>query len=258
MKLDTKTQVAKNAKNKRGIASSDLNSCISFTPDPGTDADGDGIAAEKNYTFNCSGEGDGSYTYTWKGTMKVTDKNDTGGPSSKGYLGGYRYEFSMPEYVYESSNGSKTGYSHDGYWDVIGTDSTLDYTADYTGGVKGTYVNIQNLGTVSVDYTYHYKFVGHLTHDVAWTNGTASYTGEYTWNGTYLDEDQNGAHAVKTGNAGMTVKTEDLTFDNSCTKWYKSGSWVLSDSNGGVMRITYACTSVKTYLNDQEVTGTNL
>lgn len=249
---DKSTQVAGGKKATASRAPASINSCYSFTPDPGTDADGDGIAAEKTYTFDCSNTYDGGNKYNWKGSMKIVDKNDTGGPAGMGVKGGYTYTFDMPTYDYESTNGTIVGYSHKGKWEGSGTDTTTNFVSDYAGGVKGTY-NYPSLGKVSVDYTYIHKFKGSYTHNAGWTTGTVTYEGQYSFDGTYIDEDSNGKHSVKTGNANMSVATEDLNFDSACAKFYKSGSWILTDSNGSVMKITYSCTVAKLYFNGKEI-----
>lgn len=254
-KLDTGagTKVA-DKKITASRAPASISSCYSFNPDPGVDVDGDGIAAIKNYTFDCTNTYDGTNKYTWKGSMKIVDKNDTGGAAGMGVKGGYRYDFDMPEYTYEGSDGTITGYSHKGFWEGSGTDTETKYNSDYTGGVKGTY-NYASLGTVSVDYSYNHKFKGSYKHNAGWTQGSVTYEGDYSWSGTYISENAAGKHELKTGNANMKISTEDLNFDSvACpAKFYKSGSWVLTDNNGSVMKITYFCTVAKLYFNGKEI-----
>ena len=250
-KISTGVNVAdKKISSSRAPAS--VTSCYNFTPDPGTDADGDGVAATKTYTFDCTNTFDAGTKYTWKGSMKIVDKNDTGGPAGFGVKGGYRYDFDMPEFTYEAASGTINTYSHKGFWEGSGTDTTTNYVSDYTGGVKGTY-DYPALGRVSIDYAYVHKFKGSYTHNVGWTQGTITYAGDYSWNGTYISENAAGKHELKDGNANMKIATDALTFDSACAKWYKSGSWLLTDNNGSVMKITYFCSVAKLYFNGTEI-----
>lgn len=250
--------IAKKADKKSGrniAADPDWATCITESPASPVDADSDHIALLKNYTFDCENASIGGSTYTYKGTAKFMDKDDT----VQGIKGGYRYEFNITDYTWkDATTGNTFGYSHIGFWDGKGTDTTSTYKADYTSQVKSTFTGMPGFsGPVSVDYTMKYKFDGTYTHDAAWNNGKLNAVGSYEFNGTYLGEhDAAGNHTIETGSAVITYKTTNLEFSSSCSKYYRSGTWEMTDMGGNVIKLVFSCTAMKAYMNGTEIDGT--
>lgn len=242
-------------KQSRNVAASGWEVCITETPDPTTDADSDNIALTKTYTFDCTDATVNGQIYTYKGSLKAVDKND----SVQGIKGGMRYDFNITDYTYEDpSNGNSYSYSHIGYWDGSGTDTTTNFKGEYSGRVKAVYTGIKGLPNPStVDYLMTYKFDGSYTHDAAWNNGKLSASGSYSFDGTYLGEhNASGQHTIQTGSAVVTFKGTDLEFASTCTKFYRSGTWEMTDIGGNTLKLVYNCTDIKAYLNGTEVSGT--
>ncbi len=231
-------------------------SCESSTPASPVDADGDGIALLKQYTFNCSSYVGSGYTYNHLGTFKSIDNND----SVPGLKGGYRFEFDIPTWTStEISSDLTSGGSYSGYWEGSGTDTTSEYKSDYHGSYYADY-DIASLGKVSVDYDFSHQFDVKYTHNSTavganWSSGSMEATGAFMFDGQFVDEDSNGVHRLKNGQATMTWKTENVTFDSGCAKWYKTGRFLLTDTGGNKLRTEFNCTEVKVYFNDKELDG---
>ncbi|AGH95658.1 hypothetical protein [Pseudobdellovibrio exovorus] len=243
----------KEKKPTRNIASSGLNSCISFEPANPPDVDSDGIALEKTYTFNCDNVLDGGNEYTYKGTFKSIDKDD----SVQGIKGGYRYESNITDYSYKDvASGNAWGFTHKGYWEGSGTDLESNFKSDYSGDVKMVLANIPGYsGPVTLDYNLVFNYVSTITHDVAWQNGRYNSTGKYIFNGTFLGEhDASGNHKIETGTAELNFKAVDLLFAAAtCSAFYKSGHWLMNDPSGNVIKVEYNCNSYKVYFNGEEL-----
>lgn len=242
-------------KQSRNIAASAWDVCITESPNPTTDADSDNIALTKTYTFDCTNADVNGQKYTYKGTLKSIDKDD----SVQGIKGGFRYDFNITDYTYEDpSNGNKYSYSHIGQWDGSGTDTSTTFKGEYSGRVKAVYNTITGLpaGT-TVDYLMTYKFDGTYTHDAAWNNGKLNATGSYSFDGTYLGEhNASGEHTIGSGSAVITFKSTNLEFASTCSKFYRSGTWEMTDIGGNIIKLVYNCTDIKAYLNGTEVKGT--
>jgi hypothetical protein len=234
--------------------------CETVNPLTPVDADGDGIALLKTYTFNCSDYTTGGVSYNHTGTFTSIDKND----AVAGQVGGYRYEFDMPKWYYKSvADGFNLGGTHKGYWEGTGTTTSSTFAADYAGSVHGE-SNYVGMGPVTVDYTFKYKFDVSYTHNaaasgLAWAAGTMTGKGTYALSGTYLDENETplGAttRSVKTGDAIMVWETDSLTFDATCSRWYKTGKITMTDTGGNKIVSEFACTTSKVYLNGTELPG---
>lgn len=226
------------------ISASSATPCVTVNPDPGTDADNDGIAAERHYTFDCDSVISGGDTYTYKGTLDMTDLDDT----KKWAAGGYTMSFDSTS-TYEGTSGTGT-YGHVGTWKAYTSGDGIHFDSDYKFKVKGT----NEWGTV--DYVMYSKWESTL-HGVdetqPWDKGTYDFSGYYQFVGTFVDESAHGNHEIKDGTATLNVVGVDLVYDNACTKYYKSGSYKLTDAGGNTFEVRYDCTTAKGYLNGDEV-----
>lgn len=249
-----------------GISTSAVNakvapfSCYSSTPTTPVDADLDGIALLKEYTFDCSDFGSGGFTYNHQGTLKITDKDD----SVAGLVGGYRYEFKMPQWYYKNNtSGLSAGGSYSGFWEGSGTATSSIFNSDYTGSTYGEY-DITGFGKGDYNYIFSYTYNTVITHDSVaasanWNTGTINASGTYAWNGKFLSESEtspgNYEFKIVDGAASMSWQMSNVVFDHACTIWYKSGKVRLVDVGGNVIETIFACTTAKTYLNGKEIDG---
>lgn len=239
-------------------------SCYSASPTVPVDADGDGIPAQQTTTFNCSQFADGAsgYTYNQQGFFRITDLNDL----VAGLNGGYKYEFNMPVWNWKDLNtGINAGGAFKGFWSGMGTDKTATFSDDFTGRFFGEFdYSSSGLGILKQDFTYSSKSTESFTHDsvlanAAWNTGTMTGSGTFSISGIFLDDGESGTGStkpsLKTGSASISWKSVDLTFDHTCSTWFKSGKFILNDSSGAVIEVRYLCTKVETYYNGQLLTG---
>lgn len=221
--------------------------CETITPSSLVDNDHDNIAAYKKYTFDCSSSISAGYSYTQKGTIEIRDKDET----KEGMFGGIRVDFDIPVMDSEDlATGQKYHYSHSGYWDYQNVGGSLVSKSSYTGASKYAPVNgLEN------DYSYTADWNYKMTPDdisLPWDSGKVEMDGQFVLSGKFVYEDQTtSTHTQREG--GWTIKyyTKDLTFDHSCTKFYKTGSYVMDDGTNK-MELVYNCSSVKFYVNGQE------
>lgn len=241
------------------IESKDISrlACDTVTPASPTDADSDGIALTKDYKFDCTESNNGTSEFNRLGSFRITDLDDT----VKGITGGYKFEFDISKWLVKTlATGMTMGGTYKGFWKGTGTGTTSHYESDYMGSFYGEFdMSSHGLGIVKVDYTFSHLFDIKYTHDdvasgVAWTSGTMEGTGSYSFAGNFLSESHNGDHSVKEGSAKMLWKTENVTFDKNCSKWYKTGAFYLTDVGGNVIKTAFNCTEVKVYMNGTELT----
>lgn len=239
------------------IESKDISrlSCDSVNPASPVDADTDGIALLKEYSFDCTDSISSTNEYTRKGSFKVIDNDDT----IPGIKGGYKLEFDIDTWLVKDLTLNLTaGGSYKGFWETTGTDTTSNYKSDYSGTYYGEFdLSSHGLGQVSVDYAFSHVSDVSFTHDTVtpgaqWNTGTMEGTGSYSFSGTFLSESHS-SHSVETGSATMTWKAESVTFDTTCSKWYKSGAFYLTDVAGNVIKTEFNCSEVKVYLNGTEL-----
>jgi hypothetical protein len=233
-------------------------SCYSDSPTTLTDADTDGIALTKTTTIDCSDFSFSGYTLSQKGFFKVTDLDDT----IKGTKGGYKYEFNMPTWYWKSNaTGLVTGGSHIGSWTTTGTDTSTRFLAKYDGRYYGEIdLTSQGQGKSAIDFTYVYSTDVNFTHDAVaatavWSAGTMNGSGSYALNGTFFNESRTGTQEKVVGSGTVTWVATNLAFASTCTKFYKSGNFNLTDIGGNVVRIDFACTEMSVYLNGSKVDG---
>ncbi len=228
-------------------------SCDTVTPASPVDGDNDGIALLKEYSFDCTDSASQGSEFTRKGSFTVIDNDD----AIPGIKGGFKYEFDISTWLVKSlTTGLTVGGSYKGFWEHTGTDTTTNFDSDYTGSFYGEF-DLPTTGKVNVDYTYKHKFDVSYTHDsvapsAQWNTGTMNGVGTYSFSGNFL-AGSDGAYNVENGSAEMTWKTENITFDRTCAKWFKSGSFYLTDIAGNVIRTDFNCTEAKVYLNGAEL-----
>lgn len=225
-----------------------LDSCITVSPTAAVDADADGLAVERTYTFDCSSLNVGADKYSYKGTMKINDYDDT----QKWVRGGYKVIFDSVSTYQLATSGYKGSYSHDGYYEAKASGSTYLMKIDMSSKITteaSTYP--------ATDYTYTSLFNIAMTPEseaTPWTKGTISSKGYYKLAGTFLDESPSGGHKATTGSATLEISTTDLIYDSTCTHYYKSGSWFLTDGAGKKLEVRYDCTTYKAYVDGTEIT----
>lgn len=219
-------------------------SCYSVNPDPATDADGDGIAAIKTYTMDCSNEAMGGVTITQKGVITYRDLDET----VKGVYGGMRGDFSLPLFkVVDPSTGFAFNFTHSGFWEYKNVAGKLVSSSDYTGSFSG------EEHSYKMDYSYSQKWNYVMTPDStakAFDKGKMEMSGSFGMKGDFVVEVDN-KHQPYSGTWIIDFSTKDLVYDSACSLWYKSGSFVISDS-ANKLEIVYACTTSKLYVNGSE------
>jgi hypothetical protein len=80
--------------------------------------------------------------------------------------------------------------------------------------------------------------------------------GSFTIEGNFVNEKEEGGtqkFEVVDGTASMNWKAVDVTFDSTCTVWYKSGSHILTDVGGNKIEIKFNCSDAKIYFNGEEM-----
>lgn len=222
-----------------------VSSCETVTPASTVDADNDGIAAYKKYTYDCTDVIDSGNSYTRKGSVEIKDMDE----SKAGMMGGLRVDFSVP--VFKStdlSTGNPYEYTYSGYWDYKNSGGALVSDSEYSGSTKYKSNNFEN------DYkhtsTWKYKLTP-ASSATPWDAGSLEIEGSFQLSGKFVYEDGQGNHSQREGGWLITYKTKDLTYGTGCTKFYKSGSFVIEDSANKI-EIVYNCNSAKLYVNGSE------
>lgn len=231
-----------------GVSASALStqatSCYSVNPNPATDADSDGIAAIKTYTIDCINESMGGVTVTQKGVITYRDLDE----SVKGVYGGMRGDFSLPLFkVVDPSTGLTFNFTHAGFWEYKNVAGKLVSSSEYTGGLSGEERSLK------LDYSYTQKWNYVMTPESsakAFDRGKMEMSGSFGMTGDFVIEVDNKFQQYN-GTWLIDFTTKDLTYDSTCSLWYKSGSIVISDS-ANTLEIVYACTTSKLYVNGAE------
>lgn len=227
------------------VSSRSLASCETVTPASIIDADNDNIAAYKKYSFDCVNSVDNGYSYTRKGTVEIRDKDE----SVAGMFGGIRVDYNVPTFRSTSlASGTTYEYSYAGFWDYSNQGGSLISNSSYSGSSKYGYNNMEN------DYSYtaswNYKMTPKSTVS-PWDEGSLEIEGSYILSGKFIREDISGNHSQQEGSWTISYKTKDLTFKTGCSKFYQSGSYIMTDSANN-MEIVYNCNSAKLYVNGVE------
>lgn len=219
-------------------------SCYTVTPNPAVDADNDGIAATKTYTMDCTNETSGGTTFTQKGTVVYQDLDET----VKGIYGGMRGDFSMPLFkITDATTGYTFNYTHSGFWEYKNVAGKLVSSSEYTGGLKG------EEHAFKLDYSFTQKWNYTMTPDDAanpFSKGKMEMSGSFGMKGDFVIE-ANSKHEPYNGSWLVSFTTKDLVYDSSCSQWYRSGSYVISDS-ANKLEVVYSCTTSKLYVNEAE------
>lgn len=239
----TPTFVTMSGVNASSLSTKSLG-CYTVNPDPAVDADGDGIALEKTYTINCTKFADGTSSLTQKGTIVFKDLDDT----VDGVFGGMRAEYNVPVMSIET-DGLKYNYSHVGFWEYVNKNGSLISTSQYTGSNAYEVHGFKNNYSYTQDWNYTMT-PDDVTPANAFTKGTITMSGSFKMTGDFVIE-VDSKHQQYNGTWVISYSSKDLTYDNSCATYYKSGSIVISDSSNK-MEIKYDCTSSKLYVNGKE------
>lgn len=221
--------------------------CESISPSTLVDNDNDGIAEEKTYTFDCTDEVSGSVSYTRQGDLSIRDKDDT----EAGLLGGLEVEFNVTKFQSEDEDGNIYNYTFEGMWDYALENGSLVSNSDFTGRF---YVE-PGTSDLIIDYSYSYTWDYKMTPDDEsnfFTSGSIEYSGVFTMDGQFYTEDSSGHHNAYRGMWSISYYSKDLTYDNTCSKYYRTGSLVMGDGSGSTYEIRYECSTAKFYINGVE------
>ncbi|MFN3453874.1 MAG: hypothetical protein ACK41T_02865 [Pseudobdellovibrio sp.] len=232
------------------ISARSAQGCGDSSPASPVDMDNDNIALYKKYNYDCSGFVDSGYSYKQKGFVEIRDLNDNPGAENEGVFGGMRVDFDMPLYEWTNlASGTTYTNSHLGHWEYKKVGSSLVSDVNYTGKRKYGYNGFEN------DYTFNYTWKFVMTPDSAsdaWGKGKIEMTGSYELNGKYIFEyESTNERAQKEGKYVINYKTTNLTYDDTCSKYYKTGTYEMTDGTNK-MELVYSCTDVKFYVNGQE------
>lgn len=221
--------------------------CETITPAVLVDADSDGIAAEKKYTFNCTNLGVGGDRFTRKGELRVLDKDDT----VAGLLGGLKVEFDVSSFRMESGDGSVADYTFLGAWDYEKQGTSLVSYSKFDGRFFYSSVAYDFKLDYKYGYTWDYKMTPNNSNQF-FNSGTIEFSGEFVMDGEFYTEDQSGKHHSYSGIWKINYESSNLSYDNTCSKWYKTGSIRINDGGSTVYELRYNCTEAKFFVNGAE------
>lgn len=221
-------------------------SCETSEPASPVDDDGDGIVNYKKITYNCSDDGSTpGFIVTRKGYYIVEDADNT----EMGFFAGLSIKYNMTEFSTENlTTGDKSNYTFLGNWSWENVNDAWVSKGNYEGHVmldSPSYSFVIDYGFVSTwDFTMTPTNPG-----TPWAAGTQTYEGTYRMSGTFDNEDANGNHKSGTGTFQISYYSKNLQYDSTCAKWYSKGSTFISDSNGSLFEIRYACATAAFYIN---------
>ncbi|MDX2006119.1 MAG: hypothetical protein SFU83_12635 [Meiothermus sp.] len=204
--------------------------CVSFTPDPLSDTDGDGVPDTATYTFNCTKTRPGSGTKRVTGQAQLSDPGAGFNLSLTNLETEVRDSQGNPLYTATRSGTRSAARS--------GSQITLSHDLSVSRQVTGLpAASITNKSSLVFSATG-----GTVVQGQPLPSGTATVTGAYTW--------------VRGGESfGFALSTPTpLVYDSSCTDDLKIVSGVLraslggtsgSGGAGGSVRITFNACGVK-------------
>lgn len=225
--------------------------CSTRTPNPGVDADADGIAKEKTYTYNCNNVVDGTTTYNMVGTEYFLDGDDTKSIELGGYSQGFDFSFS---YQTTGTTGVSSNY-HKGSRAYTPSSTQLTYNQTYTYDVTDTRAT-----AISAKLRSSWNAVYTPTNMASpLTGGTASISGFYGLTGT----NANSAPAGWSGTIDVVfqVSSSNLVYDSSCQLLagfaggakFRSGTITMVDGVGNLMVWEFACDSATVKFNGSTI-----
>lgn len=222
--------------------------CETVTPATPIDGDSDDIPLEKNYVFDCTDLTVGESTFSRKGSLTISDKDDT----IAGMLGGLRVDFDIEKFAFTTADGSEGNFTFTGFWDYILNSTSLVSESEFTGEVKFSSPAYE----FKTDFEYGYNWDYTMTPDTAsavafFTSGSVSFEAEYMMNGEFYVE-VNNEHQSYSGGWKITMTTENLKYLNSCSKWYSSGKIKIQDGSANLYELEFDCTTAKFYVNGVE------
>ncbi|MBS1958282.1 MAG: hypothetical protein JST80_02300 [Bdellovibrionales bacterium] len=223
--------------------------CVSNSVASPVDADGDGIPLTQTYTFNCDAVVNGNSTYTNHGTYTLKDKDDTKKWMAGGYEGSYVFESKNSTAASAGTPASGYEYTGKGIFSEIIQGISAVFQSTYSGTVKYSYNGYS--GDYAYDGTWNAKWTPDSGAVNVWDKGSVDYSGSWHYAGTFPREDDQGAREAATYNdITMTMKSENLTYDTTCSKYYRSGSWVFDFGDGHVFKWVYDCNNATKYYLD--------
>ena len=233
------------AATKPGLSTLAASDCETVSPTTPVDADNDSIAATKTGTFNCTDQAGAGNTYTRKGSYTVKDSDET----VAGIIGGMTAEFNLTAFDYTTTGGDVSKGSHIGNWSYKGDSSGgLTSTAEY----NGLYYFKSTAYEFATDYNYGYTWTWSMKPDnsgTPWTTGSQTFRGDFTLSGQFAHEGDNNQKIKQNGTFKMSYYSKDIKYDSTCTKWYRSGSIFMDDTNGNIYEIRYSCATAELYVN---------
>ncbi|MCB9026738.1 MAG: hypothetical protein H6625_10500 [Bdellovibrionaceae bacterium] len=220
--------------------------CETITPTILLDADGDGIAAIKNYSFDCTNESSGDSSITRKGTISITDKDD----SVANLAGGLRYEFAITKFRSEDTLGNISDNTYSGFWDFVFAAGKLTSTSEFNGSYFFESPNNNYLNDYNFAYTWDYSLIADDSNN-PFTTGSVEFSGTYTMEGKFIVE-VNNQHKNYEGSWQVSYYSENLIYNSTCSRWYNTGSIKISDGSGSIYELRYSCNSAKFYVDGKE------
>lgn len=225
--------------------------CETITPSPIEDVDADSIAKVKISTFNCSDLTAGGTQYTRRGTMTIRDLDETP-VTGVGTYNGMSVEFALDELkALTIATSDELTETMNGFWRFLRDGNTLTSTAEFNGRYK---FSAPAYARFKIDYGFRYTWDWAHTPDnpaAPWATGSEEFEGEYELDGSFVSE-ENGVHKQGLGKWVISYYSRNILYDNTCAKWFKSGSIFIEDGNGGTFEIRYACATAKFYINGKE------
>jgi hypothetical protein len=230
--------------------------CVESTVASPVDADADGIPLNQTYKYRCKNEALGTSIYSFVGGYTIKDRDDTKKWMEGGYDGTYEYASELKSPATAGTPAFSGSYIGRGQYTAqkLGPSYVMDST--YSGSVK-----YDSEGYVA-DYQYEGTWGSKWTPDSAvanmWLKGTSEYAGTWHYFGMLppQDEDQqarrNASKAAVYIDVTMKMYSENLVYDNTCTNYYRSGSWIFDFGDGHSFKWTYGCTTLKYYLDGKE------
>lgn len=217
-----------------------LADCQKSSPDTVVDADGDGIALEKNYEADCTNVlmNDG-FTFTLKSKMVIRDLDDTVRYTAGGYSFDIDYEGStlkVPQYDFS--------WNHRGHFSAIPGPTSFTVSSKYSAGFSGReredYWDFTWKSNYSMVYTP-------LDMSAPYVAGAVKYSGFVGIEGNLVPEQ------LEKFVVAFQLDSVDLIYDYANCSYYKSGSLYWTDGAGQKVESRYHCSGFDTYFEGQKI-----
>lgn len=186
--------------------------------------------------YNCRDIINAGDKYTKLGTIgrNVIDKSDL----SKGY----RYYYDV---IYDNIDGGAHQYAeYDGLYELKRTGQKITYINNFGWKFKS-----DNYKPILLDWNYQWETTRVYTPDDMnnpFDSGSFSVEGIYVIKGS-LGPDTNGRQV--SANVGFKIESEDMTYDKTCGRFFKSGSLIYEDGAKNRLELKYDCSTIEYYVN---------